>query len=132
MGLVQLSKQILLNKKRSIIAKKYNDAFCYSTNIVTPFVHEDRKTSWHLYVILVDKRANLISELSKAGISCSVHFIPIHKLTYYAKLYKYNNSDYEVANMIYSRTLSLPIFPDMTEIQVDYVIEHVLRLVKNK
>ena len=128
-GLVQLEKQELLRKKRANIADKYSNAFKDSKSIVLPYIKEDRVTSWHLYVIKVPDRDEVIEKLKERGIGCSVHFIPIHKHPYYKNKYGYKNDDYPVANSVFERSLSLPIYPDMSNEEVEYVIQNVLEIV---
>ena len=122
-GLVQLSKQDALMKKRLYIAQKYNSAFIKCANIIIPYVKPDRVTSWHLYVIKVPNRDEVIKRITKQGVGCSVHFIPIHKHSFYREKYSLKNSDYEVANKIFESSLSLPIYPDMSDQEIDYVID---------
>ena len=64
--------------------------------------------------------------LKKLGIGCSLHFIPIHKHEFYKKKFGYKDADYEVANKVFDESLSLPIYVDMTESEVKYVIANVL------
>jgi perosamine synthetase len=129
-GLVQLKKQNLLRDKRENIAKKYNEAFKDNSNIILPFVKEDRKSSWHLYVIKIENRDDVIEELKKEGVGCSVHFIPIHKHTYYKNRYNYKDENYPIANKVFEKSLSLPIYPDMSDEEVNYVIQKVQEIVK--
>jgi perosamine synthetase len=128
-GLVQLKKQDMLRDKRAKIAQKYNEAFQDDKNIVTPCVKDDRETAWHLYVIKIDNRDEVIEKLKSAGVGCSVHFIPIHKHPYYKETYHYKNEDYPVANAVFEKSLSLPIYPDMSEEEVDFVIKKVKEIV---
>ncbi len=128
LGLVQLKKQEMLREKRAAIAKRYLEAFANNPKITLPLVKEGRKTSWHLFVIKVANRDGLIKELKSRGIGCSVHFIPVHKHPYYKERYGYRESDYPVANRVFEQSLSLPIYPDMSEEEVEYVIENVVEL----
>ena len=128
-GLVQLQKQNILRDKRANIAVKYNEAFKDSSKIILPFVKDDRETSWHLYVIKVDKRDEIIEKLKEAGVGCSVHFIPIHNHPYYKDKYNYVNENYPVSNAVYEKSLSLPIYPDMNEEEVAFVIKNVKEIV---
>jgi dTDP-4-amino-4,6-dideoxygalactose transaminase len=128
-GIVQLRKQNILREKRNAIANKYNEAFKDSQNIILPFVKDDRETSWHLYVIKIDDRDKRIEKLKENGVSCSVHFIPIHKLTYYKNKYSYTDDYYPVANKVFEQSLSLPIYPDMTDEEVEYVIKNIQEIV---
>lgn len=129
LGLVQLQKQNKLRDTRESIAQKYNEAFKNNKNIGIPFIKTDRQSAWHLYVIKIKNRDIIIDKLKELGIGCSVHFIPIHKHPYYKNRYGYKNEDYPVANMIFEKSLSLPIFPDMTHEEIQYVIDTVGRVV---
>ncbi|RLA06376.1 MAG: UDP-4-amino-4,6-dideoxy-N-acetyl-beta-L-altrosamine transaminase [Gammaproteobacteria bacterium] len=130
LGLVQLKKQKKLRDKRVNIAQKYNIAFKDNPNICIPFIKNDRTTSWHLYVIKVKNRDKIINELKKHGVGCSVHFIPIHKFSYYKKEYGYKDKNYPIANSVYERSISLPIYPDMSDKEINYIIEKVLMVVE--
>jgi len=124
-GVVQLKKQLKLLNKRKRISELYRKGFANNSNIILPFVKNDRETSWHLYVIKIEKRDDVIEKLKEVGIGCSVHFIPVHKHPYYREKYNLNNEDYPVANKIFEESLSLPIYPDMTDAEIKYVINNV-------
>ncbi len=128
-GIVQLQKQDILREKRDNIALKYNEAFKDNKNIVIPFIKDDRVTSWHLYVIKIDNRDETIQRLKEQGIGCSVHFIPIHKHPYYKDRYKYKDEDYPVANKVFEKSLSLPIYPDMSDDEISYIIKKINEIV---
>ena len=129
LGLVQLKKQNDLKNKRQSIAKKYMDCFKDCKNITLPVIREDRETSWHLFVIKVKNRDEVIKKLQEKGIGCSVHFIPIHKHPYYKEKYGYKDSNYPVANRVFEQSVSLPIYPDMSDEEIMYVINNVLEIV---
>lgn len=128
-GMVQLKKQDMLRDARDKIAQKYNEAFKDDKNIVLPYIKSERETSWHLYVIKIDNRDEVIEQLKENGVGCSVHFIPIHKHTYYKNKYGYKNEDYPIANKVFDKSLSLPIYPDMSDEEIEYVIKNVLEIV---
>jgi perosamine synthetase len=128
-GLVQLKRALWMNEEREKIAKKYTEAF-KNTNVEPPFIKPDRKTSWHLYVIKVNNRDELYKKLKEEGISTSVHFIPVHKHPYYKNKYGYKNEDYEVANEVFNKSLSLPIYPGLSDEEIDYIIDKVLKYSK--
>jgi len=125
LGLVQLQKQYQLREKRVYIANKYIEAFKNKSNIVLPYIKPSRETSWHLFVIKISNRDEVIEKLKEKGIGCSVHFIPVHKHPYYKNKYKYQEDDYPIANKVFKQSLSLPIYPDMTDDEIDYVIKHI-------
>ena len=129
-GMIQLQKQDMLREKRNRIAQKYTAAFGNNSAITLPFIKDDRETSWHLYVIKIANRDSVIEALKEAGVGCSVHFIPIHKHPYYKERYGYKNGDYPVANSVFERSLSLPIYPDMSDDEIEYVINKVNEIVR--
>ncbi|MCP4049115.1 MAG: DegT/DnrJ/EryC1/StrS family aminotransferase [bacterium] len=126
LGLIQLEKLEWMRDKRAEIAGKYTAAF-KDTVIKTPFVPADRESAWHLYVIRVQNRNELIKKLKEKGISTSVHFIPVHKHPYYKEKYKFIDSKYSVANACFEQYLSLPVYPDLTDVQIDYIIDTVIK-----
>lgn len=128
LGIVQLAKQIDLKNKRKAIATKYTEGFSTNKNIICPIEKTDRESSWHLYVIQVADRDNVIEKLKANGIGCSVHFIPVHKHPFYKEKFNYNEKDYPVANKIFEKVVSLPIYPDMTTEEINYVIHKVNEL----
>ncbi len=130
LGLVQLKKQDILRQKREAIAKRYIEAFKDNPNIALPVIKKDRTTSWHLFVVKVPNRDKVIEELKSRGVGCSVHFIPVHKHPYYKEKFGYKDSDYPVANKVYKQSLSLPIYPDMSEEEVNYVIKNLLEVIE--
>ena len=126
LGLAQLKKVEWMRKKREEIAQKYTSAFI-GTKITPPIIKSDRETSWHLYVIKVNNRDELFEKLKENGIGTSVHFIPVHKHPYYKKTYRYKDEEYPVANYVYEKSLSLPIYPGLTEQEIEYIADRVLK-----
>lgn len=124
-GIEQLKKLEWMSNERAKIAQKYNDGF-KDSSIILPHLKEDRETSWHLYVIKVNNRDELYNKLKEAGIGASVHFIPVHKHPYYKDKFGYKDEDYSVANSVFERSLSLPIYPNLSDEAVEYIIKKVL------
>lgn len=129
LGLAQLKKVELMWEMRKEIAQKYTKAFEHLEEIITPYTKPDRKTAWHLYVIKLNldalkiDRNKFIEELKQRGISASVHFIPLHRHPFYKNTFGYIVKDFPDAEWIYERIISLPIYPGMTDEDVDSVIE---------
>ncbi len=126
LGLAQLKKVDWMKEKRNEIAQKYTQVF-KGTKVIPPLIKPDRETSWHLYVIKVNNRDKLFEKLRENGIGTSVHFIPVHKHPYYRQTYKYQSKDYPVANYVFEKSLSLPIYPGLTEQELEYIAERVLK-----
>jgi len=131
-GLVQLAKCDAMRQARERIAHQYSDAFSSCEELLTPTVLPDRVTSWHLYILrlrldrLNVDRNGFIEALHRRGVMCSVHFIPLHLQPYYRRAYGYKVGDFGNAEKEYHSCLSLPIYPSMTELEINQVIKAVL------
>ena len=134
LGLVQLAKCDDLNHARHSVAKRYTSAFKDISMLEPPSVKSDRATSWHLYILrlrleqLRIDRNSFINELKQRGIGSSVHFIPLHLHPYYQRAYGYRRGDFPVAEAQFERCLSLPIYPTMSDADVEYVIDTVTKI----
>jgi dTDP-4-amino-4,6-dideoxygalactose transaminase len=132
MGMVQLARCDSMRHARQIIATRYNSVFSTIPELITPEIRENLSTSWHLYILrlrldgLRCDRDAFIRALHEEGVCCSVHFIPLHLQPYYQRAFGYRKGDFPCAEEQFDRCLSLPIFPGMTESE----IEHVVRAVK--
>jgi dTDP-4-amino-4,6-dideoxygalactose transaminase len=132
LGLIQLKKQPEFQKKRTQIAQHYNTAFNHCPNITPITTTPDSQSAWHLYVIKVNQdRHQLIEQLKEKGILCSVHFIPVYMHPFYKKKFNYKQSDYPVSNTVFNTCLSLPIYPNLTHDQVNYITETVTNVVQS-
>jgi len=136
LGLAQLRKLEWMWERRRAIAKKYTEAFESIDEISTLPPKQDRESAWHLYVIklnleLLNVDRNLfIEELKEKGVGTSVHFIPLYRHPFYRNKYGYSAEEFENSEWLYERIISLPIYPGMSDGDVDYVINAVCSLVK--
>ena len=128
-GIIQLEKLEWMRDERKKIADKYIDAFSGKLNFIIE--NNQNESSWHLFVIKINNRDELHQKLKEKGISTSVHFIPIHKHPYYKKNFSFSDEDYPVANFVFEQSLSLPIYPGLTENEVEYIIKNVLEYVED-
>lgn len=132
LGIAQLKKVEWMWQERQKIAGKYTAAFKTSEFILAPTVKSDRVSAWHLYVIKLNldafsiDRAQFIEELKSRGIGTSVHFIPLHRHPFYRDTFGCKSNDFSSAEWLYERIVSLPIYPGMTDKEVDFVGESVL------
>lgn len=129
LGLVQLSKCEEMWRSRLRIAQRYDHALAPLEAYRIPSVAPDVQHAWHLYVVLVEPsririhRDQVIEELRQRGIGTAVHFIPLHLHPYYQRSWGYRAGDFPVAEEYFGRCISLPIYPGMTDEDVDYVID---------
>jgi dTDP-4-amino-4,6-dideoxygalactose transaminase len=134
LGLHQLRKLEAFHRRRQEIAARYNAAFGAFGELETPAEQEWAGHAWHLYVLrlnadqLAISRNQFISGLQNRNIGTSVHFIPIHLLTYYREKYGYSPEDFPVAYSAYQRIISLPCCPRMQDEDVQDVIDAVTQL----
>ena len=130
LGCCQVERAQLFYEQRKKIVQKYNDAFCSLDFIKLP--PDGEGNSWHLYLmrIIPEKlkisRDEFAKKMQEAGLGISVHFIPIFHFTYWRELYPdFTAENFPNAERQYSTTISIPLFPDMTEEQADLVIKTV-------
>ena len=131
LGLQQLKRFEAMQQRRRDIVSQYHAAFEGDAAIQTP-AHRDHVThAWHLYVIRLNEselsidRNQFIEQVNARNIGTSVHFIPIHIHSFYAKKYGWKPEDFPVALSNYNRMLSLPLSPKMTDQDVGDVIQAV-------
>jgi len=135
LGIAQLHKCERFWKVRDQYAALYRHGFRDIPEIACPKADEQVQHAWHLYVIQLDLerldigRNEFVQLLQREQIGCSVHFIPLHLHPYYRDEWEYRPEDFPVATSVYQRTLSLPLYPKMSESDVRRVIDIVRNLV---
>ncbi len=133
-GLVQLSRLDELADARAAIAARYDAAFAGSELVQLPPRRDGDRHAWHLYVVRLElealrlDRAAVIDALGEVGIGASVHFIPLHLHPLYQERYGYRVGDFPNAERLYERSISLPIWPGMSDAQVDRVASTLLEI----
>jgi len=136
LGLSQLRKLDGWVTRRRDIAARYTAAFADLPEIETPTVLPDRDPAWHLYVtqLNLDRlragRAEVFRALRAENIGVNVHYIPVPWHPYYQAL-GYKKGEWPVAESAYERMISLPIFPAMTNGDVEDVIAAVTKVVSH-
>ena len=136
LGIQQLKKCDQFWELRRRCAAWYNEGFRDVPEITVPYVAPDVQHAWHLYVIQLNleqlriNRKRFIELLKKERIGTSVHFIPLHLHPYYRDSFGYRPEDFPTANAVFERIISLPIYPKLTEADVQRVIDTVRTLVK--
>ena len=135
-GIEQLKKCDEFRKAREKIAKIYDTSFADLEEIQTPVRRSGTEHAWHLYVIELNldhlqiTRNQFIDALREEQIGTSVHFIPLHLHPYYRDKFGYHPSDFPNASSAFERIVSLPIYPRMTEADVESVIGAIRKIVK--
>lgn len=116
-------------KGRRANADFYNQALA-QTNITTPIELNDHYHIYNQYTIASDKRNELQSHLQEHQIGCAIYYpVPLHAQKCYQYL-GYKAEDFPVAHQAAERVLSIPIFPDLTDAEKDYVVQTITDFVK--
>ena len=126
-GLVQLRKAEVMRSRREQIAQRYLESF-RDLPIGLPIKNNEGEIhAWHLFVIRLaaSERDHFIQQLLDASISSSVHFIPLHRHSYWAAFAGPNIANLQVAEEEADSVVSLPIYSSMTDGEVTRVIESV-------
>lgn len=127
LGVSQMGKLPHFLDRRRTIAQYYDQRF--ANTFVRPLkVRENAVSAYHLYVVRIPNRDKVYAKLREAGIYAQVHYIPVHLHTYYRdKLGTYKGMC-PVAEAAYSEILSLPMYPDLTDEEIEYVANTILEL----
>ena len=109
------------NQSRRRNAARYTERLQDVPGITLPMEADYAESVYHLYVILADDREGLQKFLSEKDIATGLHYpLPLHLQKAYAHL-GYKNGDFPVAESAAERLLSLPMYPELTAEQIDYV-----------
>ena len=117
-GLAQLRKLDSMNKKRREIAQFYRQRLAPPIRFTKD--SDEHFHSYYIFQIKVPGRDALITALKERNIGTSVHFIPLHLHSFYRD--RFPKEAFPVANRVFSEILSIPIFPSMTQGDMDYVV----------
>lgn len=130
-GLAQIRQYDQLLQERQRVFQLYNNAFCeHDWAVLPPETNNGRKTSYHIYALRInnfneEQRDAMIEEITKQDVAVNVHFIPLPMLTFFKEM-GYDINNYPVAYDNYKSEISLPIYPQLTNEQVEYVIRTVI------
>ncbi len=120
-GLVQLKKLDQMNQRRREITERYNQGLRGLKWLEIPTVKPYARPSHHNYVIKVEKRDQLNIYLQEYGISTGVHYIPNN----HYEMYHSYKGETPVADSIWKKLLTLPLFPDLKDEEVDFIIRKI-------
>lgn len=127
-GLVQLRRLEAMQQRRHEVVAQYDAAFSAFDELEPPTERPGSDSAWHLYVLRLNldrlriDRAEFIAELKAHNIGCSVHFIPIHLHPYYRDKYGWQPEQFPISYHEYSRLISLPLHPQLSDADVQDVI----------
>jgi len=134
LGLRQMEKLNAWIARRRAIAKRYMDAFVNMPEIIPPAVKDEIESAWHLYLLRLNLdllsvgRAEVFKALHAEGLGINVHYIPVPWHPYYRQL-GFRKGDWPVGERAYEQIISIPIFPAMTDTDVEDVIAAVRKVI---
>ena len=112
------------NLRRREIAKIYDEELIDS-NVITPIVREENDTVYHQYVLQSDNREEMLAKLKEKGIATGVYYpVPLHLQKVYTDL-GYKEGDMPVAEYLSHRTFAIPVYPELSEEQIQYIVDSI-------
>lgn len=117
------------NDRRRAHARHYSRLLAGADRILLPVEADYARHVYHIYAVRVERRDEVLAELSRRGITCGIHYpVPIHLQDAYRELGKGRGS-YPVAEACADEFLSLPMYPELTPEQVEYVAQSLMETV---
>lgn len=136
LGTSQLKKLPAFLQSRREFAQRYTEAFGELEGVIAPWQNPEGDSAWHLYVLRLEPaklnagRDTIFQELWNQGIGVNVHYIPVYLHPYYQQL-GYKKGLCPIAEQFYESIITLPLFPGLSEADVERVIETVKTVVKS-
>jgi dTDP-4-amino-4,6-dideoxygalactose transaminase len=130
-GIAQLEKADLLRQERERCAKFYFNNLADMDSIDLPEVRESMADhAWHLFSIVLNERSRVprnrfIELMAEKGIGTSVHYKPLHRMTYYRERYGLRPEDFPNTERIWKGCVSLPIYPTLSDEELVYICKSI-------
>ena len=112
------------NSKRREIAKVYDEAL-KNTDLTVPTIADENESVYHMYILQSENREVVLSKLKEAGVATGVYYpVPLHLQKVYKNL-GYKEGDMPVSEYLSHRTFAIPVYPELTEDQITYIIDSI-------
>ena len=135
-GLGQLEQAELFRRERQRAVEYYFDHLKDLEMIDLPHSHVSfEEHSWHLFSIVINEKSKIsrndfIEKMSQAGIGTSVHYKPLHQMTYYKEKYNLKDTDFPNAQRTWKGNVSLPLYPFIDEEDLNYICKTVKNILE--
>jgi dTDP-4-amino-4,6-dideoxygalactose transaminase len=130
LALGQLKQYDKLLKERERVFKRYDSHFINDNRFIVPAFREGIAPSYHIYNLRIkagkEVRNWIIEQAADKGVSLNVHFKPLPELSYFKNSGDCKINDYSTSLRLFNEELSLPVYPQLTNEQVDYVAETII------
>ncbi len=126
-GLAQLERAESMRVERERCAKYYFEKLCDIDSIDLPVILNNFSDhSWHIFSVILNdnsplSRNHFVELMAERGIGTSIHYKPLHRMTYYKERYNLRPEDYPNAERIWKGCVSLPIYPSLSNDELDYI-----------
>jgi UDP-4-amino-4,6-dideoxy-N-acetyl-beta-L-altrosamine transaminase len=136
LGITQLKKLDEFLARRREIVNRYNQEFKEIDGLIIPEQLENTNSAWHIYVLqlelekLTAERKEIFNTLREKNLGVNVHYIPVYFHPYYQSL-GYEKGICPKAESLYERIITIPLYPKMTDQQVDEVIKRIQSTITN-
>ena len=130
LGVNQLKKLKKFLERRRELISIYNRNLHKIDKVNLPIEKPYVKSAWHIYYVRLkesSKRSLIFKELQKFNIGVQVHYIPVHLQPYYRNRFGYKVGDYLKAEDYYKSTITLPLYPKITNDEIQYVVDILIK-----
>jgi len=130
-GLAQIERVEVMRARRQEIAEFYLESLSGLSSLDLPMIKVPNSShAWHLFPVILNehssiKRDEIIELLFKDGIGVSVHYKPLHRMSYYKNQYNLNLLDYPNTEKIWNGTFSLPLYSLLENHEAQYIVERI-------
>jgi perosamine synthetase len=134
LGTSQLKKLTAFVERRRRLAARYTERLATVPGVELPSEAAGVESAWHLYTVGVpaERRRDVFETLRAANIGVQVHYIPLYRQPFYRRMLSLDPADYPVAERVYWRTISLPLFPTLSDAEQDRVVDELARALAEK
>ena len=130
LGISQLRKLDKIKSRRREIVNYYNEHLSSIPELILPYEDKFVSSNFHLYVLQIAEKSkydryDLFNYLKSKNYNPMVHYIPIHLLSYYQKRLGYKKGDFPIAEKVYDRSISIPLYPSLTDIEIEKIVKEI-------
>ncbi|MDC0235171.1 UDP-4-amino-4,6-dideoxy-N-acetyl-beta-L-altrosamine transaminase [Candidatus Marinimicrobia bacterium] len=135
LGLSQLKRIEQYKTRRREIVNYYNERLADINEFILPYESENVNSNFHIYTLRVNEnprfdRYDFFNFLLSEDYLPMVHYIPVHLLSYYKNRYGHKKGDFPIAERYYDQTISIPLYPSLSDSEVEKVVEDIYKFVK--
>ena len=115
-----------------------DDLFSNIDNLKIPETRNSVDHAYHLYPLQIDfnklslTKTEFFEKMKQVGINLQVHYIPVHLQPFYKSNYGFTLGDYPISENFYKQTVSIPVYPSLTNAEIEKVVTDITKFVRSK